>query len=183
MPQAEQAIPQTFNDCMDAVRSMQGHYPVPTIPIAEKLGLNVFQVPGWPVDRISGQLIKVAENGGPSGYTILVNEAHDQKRRRFTIAHEISHFILHRKQIGAGIEDDGVYRSRLGEQADRQASLLAIEEILIPWRLFERAMHHATEQHESISVPILAQMFDVPNSVMSIRMGVPYETAAPENQG
>ena len=183
MPQTEQAIPYTFNDCMDVVRSMQGHYPVKTTPIAEALGLSVFRVPGWPVERISGQLLKLAENGGASGYAIFVNHGHAQKRRRFTIAHQIAHFILHRDQIGAGIEDNGIYRSRLSAQAERQANLLAIDEILIPELLFERAMHDAMAQHENISIPILAKMFDVHNSVMSIKMGVPHEIAAQENLG
>ena len=183
MTQAEQTIPYTFNDCMDVVRSLQGHYPVKTIPIAEALGLSVFKVPGWPANRISGQLLKLAEKGGASGYAIFVNEAHAQQRRRFTIAHEIAHFILHRDQIGGGIEDNGVYRSRLSAQAERQANLLAINEVLIPEPLFDRAILDSIAEHGDISIPVLAKMFDVPNSVMSIKMGVPHEIAAQEDLG
>ena len=171
-PQTENPIPYTFNDCMDVVHSFQGHYPVKTIPMAEALGLKVFKVPGWPADRISGQLLKLAENGGSSGHAIFVNERHGQRRRRFTIAHEIADFILHRDQIDGGIEDDGLYRSRLSLRAEFQANLLAANEILIPDPLLDRALNDAIGQ---ISVPNLADMFDVPNSLMSIKLGVPYE--------
>ena len=164
-------------------RSLQGHYPVKTIPIAAALGLKVFKVPVWDAERISGQLLKLAENAGRSGYAVFVNEKHSQQRRRFTIAHEIAHFILHRDQIGAGIEDNGIYHSRLSAHAERQANLLAIDEILIPEPLFRRASHSLTVEHGDISIPILAEMFDVPNSVMSIRMGVPHEIVVQENQG
>lgn len=182
MPQAEQTIPTTFNDCMDVVRASQGHYPVQTIPIAQALGLRVFKVPEWPAALISGQLLKLAENGGTSGYAIYVNADHPQSRRRFTIAHKIAHFILHRDQIGGGIEDDGIYRSRLGEEAERQASLFAVDEILVPNRLFERAFADLVAKNERVSIPVLAEMFDVPNSVMSIKMGVPHETVAPDDR-
>ena len=168
---------------MDVVHSFQGHYPVKTIPMAEALGLKVFKVPGWPADRISGQLLKLAEYGGSSGHAIFVNESHGQRRRRFTIAHEIAHFILHRDQIDGGIEDDGLYRSRLGVQAEFQANLLAVNEILIPDTLFDRALLDAIGQQEDFTIPHLARMFDVPNSVMSIKMGVPHEIDAQNDQG
>ena len=183
MPQAEKAIPYTFNDCMDVVRSLQGYYPVKTIPIAEALGLKVYKVPGWHVDRISGQLLKLAENGGASGHAIFVNEDHAQQRRRFTIAHEIAHFVLHRDQINGGIEDNGLYHSRLGAKADRQANLFAINEILIPEFLLDRAQLDALGEHEHLTIPILAKIFDVPNSLMSIKMGIPHEVGAQQKDG
>lgn len=183
MPQADASIPYTLNDCMDVIRSKQGHYPVKTTAIAEALGLNVFRTSGWGAEQISGQLLKLAQNGGDSGYAIFVNHDHPLERRRFTIAHEIGHFVLHRDEIGAGIEDDNIYRSRLGAYADHQANLFAINEILIPESLFERAIGHAMAQCESVSIPVLAKMFEVPNSVMSIKMGVPYETDSQARPG
>ena len=49
-----------------------------------------------------------------SGYAIFVNKGDRYKtRQRFTIAHKIAHFILHREAIGDGIVDDALYRSGL----------------------------------------------------------------------
>lgn len=44
-------------------------------------------------ENISGLFVK--ENGG---YIIAVNQNHSKTRKRFTIAHEIGHFILHKEE-------------------------------------------------------------------------------------
>ena len=59
------------------------------------------------------------------------------------------------------------------------ASRFAINDILIPNFLLTKAFHAALAGDDS-TIPTLAKMFMVTNSMMSIRMGVPYETGSNE---
>ncbi|HML91885.1 ImmA/IrrE family metallo-endopeptidase [Methyloceanibacter sp.] len=143
-------------------------YPVHVIPLAEALGLNVYFV-DWD-DSMSGKIERDGERAGPSGYAIYVNKNHHPNRRRFTIAHEIAHFVLHQEEIGDGVFDDAMYRSGLPQRAEFEANRLAAD-ILMPWHLLNQAM--ATPDY---TVASLADHFQVSKSAMSIRLGVPYET-------
>src|SRR3546814_12695826 len=81
--------------------------PVQTIDIAQELGIKVFKVNDWP-DNVSAMIRKDAERGGESGFAIYVNGSHPRVRRRFSIAHEIAPFALHRSLIGDGVTDDAI---------------------------------------------------------------------------
>lgn len=48
----------------------------------------------WPAD-ISGAIVKVGEV-----FRILINGREAKTRQRFTAAHELAHFILHRDKLG-----------------------------------------------------------------------------------
>lgn len=156
----------TYAENMDIVRQHQTAAPVQTVPLARSLGLNVYHVPNWP-DGLSGKIMKSATHGGDSGYAIFVNKAHHVNRRRFTTAHEIAHFVLHRNSIGDGIADDGLYRSRLSNAMEAQANKLAAD-ILMPWHLLNSFVESGTT-----SLSQLAVIFEVSENAMSIRLGVP----------
>lgn len=156
----------TFADKMEIVRSHQKTPPVQTVPLALALGVEVYHVPNWP-DELSGKIMRSKEHGGNSGYAIYVNRSHHKNRRRFTTAHEIAHFILHQDSIGDGIIDDGLYRSRLSNSMEAQANKLAAD-ILMPWHLLNPYMEQGRN-----SVAQLAKVFEVSESAMSIRLGVP----------
>ena len=141
-----------------------------TVPIARALGLEVYKVGGWPND-LSGMIRKDAERGGSSGYAIFVNATHHERRRRFTIAHEIAHFILHDHLIGDGISDDALYRSGLSGAVEAQANRYAAD-ILMPWHLVNAEIESGND-----TLPGLARKFNVSQSAMSIRLGVPHENA------
>lgn len=141
--------------------------PVHMRPLANDLGLNVLYTDQWQ-DAVSGMI--VADSQASSGYTIYVNGNHAKVRRRFTLAHEISHYILHEELIGDGISDDVLYRSRLTSNIETQANQMAAD-ILMPWDLINQAMDNNIN-----SVSALAEHFMVSKSAMSIRLGVPYET-------
>ena len=143
--------------------------PIPVARIARDLGLEVYRSGGWP-DRISGMIRRDAERGGPSGYAIFANGDHAPTRRRFTIAHEIGHFVLHRELIGDGITDDALYRSRLQGGIEAAANRFAAD-LLMPWNLIREAVAKGAD-----TVEALAKAFKVSRSAMSIRLGVPFET-------
>lgn len=156
----------TYPEKLAIVQKHQMAAPVQTVALANDLGLKVWHVPNWP-DDLSGKIVKSADQGGPSGYAIYVNGGHHANRRRFTTAHEIAHFILHSESIGDGIVDDGLYRSRLSNAMEAQANKLAAD-ILMPRLLLNQQIAKG-----KTSVKELAQIFQVSESAMSIRVGAP----------
>ncbi len=151
----------------EIIRRHQKEPPVETIPIANDLGLRVYRTKPdvWPED-ISGLIKKVPEDA--ESYVIYVNGDHPVKRRRFTIAHEIAHFILHKHQIGDGIVDDVLYRSGLSNHMEAQANEWAAN-ILMPWHLLDAELDKGIAD-----IGELAGIFNVAKSAMAIRLGVPY---------
>ncbi len=137
------------------------------LDIAHRLGLRVYKVNDWQPD-VSGSIRRDEKRGGESGYAIFINADHSPKRQRFTIAHEIAHYILHQDLIGDGITDDSLYRSSLRNRQETQANQLAAD-ILMPWKLINR---HPPQEW---SVKSLADELDVSESALSIRLGVPVE--------
>lgn len=157
---------------LDIIKKHQQRAPVQTVPIAQELGVKVYRVPDWE-NNISGMIIADKELGGESGYAIFVNGQHPEVRRRFTIAHEIAHFILHPHLIGDGIVEDALLRAEgLSNQAETQANQMAAD-ILMPWHLIL-----AYQQRGATTVTNLASAFNVARDAMSIRLlGIPYQEA------
>src|SRR5690349_3761269 len=79
--------------------------PVNVAAIARDFGINVYAADLGPA--ISGILKKDPE-GGSSGFSIYVNKTHNMNRQRFTVAHELGHFVLHSSYANSesGIQDD-----------------------------------------------------------------------------
>src|SRR5690606_24871421 len=73
--------------------------PVRVGALAKALGLKVV-VAALPL-KISGLI----EPDADGGYVIKVNRFEPKERQRFTIAHEIAHYLLHRDKIQAGVVD------------------------------------------------------------------------------
>lgn len=158
----------TIADKRAIITRHQVTWPVQVVPIARDLGLSVYNTNDWS-DDISGQIIKSIKFGGSSGYAIFANQKHNVYRRRFTIAHEIAHYVLHENLIGDGVVDDALYRSKLSGPVETQANDMAAD-ILMPWHLINLATDSGHR-----NVPVLAELFQVSKSAMSIRLGVPYE--------
>lgn len=156
----------TYPEQLAIVQNHQVSAPVQTVALADDLGLKVWHVPNWP-DDLSGKIVESKEQGGPSGYAIYVNGRHHINRRRFTTAHEIAHFILHREFIGDGVVDDGLYRSRLSNAMEVEANKMAAD-ILMPRVLLN---YHMSKGVNSVSE--LARIFQVSESAMSFRVGTP----------
>jgi Zn-dependent peptidase ImmA (M78 family) len=123
----------------------------------------VYRVTSWP-DATSGMIARDPERGGSSGFAIYVNAKHSEVRRRFTIAHEVAHFVLHRDLIGDGITEDALYRSGLSDAVEREANGLAAE-ILMPRHLVREAVHGGMS-----GLPELATRFNVSQQAMEFRL-------------
>jgi Zn-dependent peptidase ImmA (M78 family) len=111
----------------------------------------------------AGMIIRDRKRPAPSGYTVYINARDNPKRQRFTLAHEIAHYILHRDLIGDGITDDALYRSSLGEWYERQANRMAAD-ILMPAKLVK-----AYYRRGNVAIAPLAKQFDVSPDAMRIR--------------
>ena len=133
----------TYNENMDIVRKYQNPDFVDVETLAGELGMKVCYSK-QPVN-ISGAIFiftaifqsvtnKNEKVGGSRGYVCFVNNTHSTERQRFTIAHEIAHFILHRDYIGDGITDNGLLRSNLSSEIEIAANRLAAD-IIMPWHL------------------------------------------------
>jgi hypothetical protein len=147
------------------IRRYQHQAPVDVVGMASALGVNVWEDALDP--GISGKLIPDQINGGQSGYSIVVNAPEAYVRKRFTVAHELAHFLLHRNAAGAGISDDVYYRSGLSGGMETQANQLAAE-ILMPFSLINSLFNTGMRDVEG-----LASALHVSIPAMKIRLGIP----------
>lgn len=147
-------------------------YPVKVIPVAKEFGISVY-VSDDMADNISGMIKKDVGRGGDSGYAIFVNDRHANVRKRFTIAHEIGHYVLHKDLIGDGIVEDALLRATgLTNSIERQANAFAAD-LLMPWALLEQATVDGFS-----SIEAMADAFEVSNDAMSYRvLGSSYQQA------
>jgi Zn-dependent peptidase ImmA (M78 family) len=136
--------------------------PVDVGAIARDLGITVYSDTNMPPD-IAGKIVG-EQRGSPSGYSIYINASDPPRRRRFTLAHEIAHFVLHRDLIGDGLIDDGMYRSKLGGDYERQANRFAAD-ILMPPALVRGFYRGGT-----VSYAALGEAFGVSTDAMRIRL-------------
>lgn len=96
-------------------------------------------------------------------YKITVNGTDPRVRQRFTVAHEIGHYVLHRDLIGDGIVDDAMYRSKLSDTYETQANQYAAY-ILMPPNLFRSKYREGVR-----SYPDLARAFEVSSQAAEYR--------------
>lgn len=106
----------------DAVleRYWDGEYPVDPNAIAVEMGIDVYfaRIPG----RLAGLILKTAEQTMPS---IFVDEGASTPRKRFTIAHEIGHYVEKIEDLDKPIEgafgfSDGIMTSDISILAGRK---------------------------------------------------------------
>lgn len=150
------------------IKKRQQKLPVDVVGIANDLGLGVWQTKKWG-DDLSGKIAKSEKYGGKSGYAIVINANHPIERRRFTIAHEIAHFILHKDKIGDGIIDDALYHSGLQNDYEKEANNLAVK-ILMPLKAVMEEIDKGAKDLDE-----LAEIFKVTQNAMSVRLLVPYD--------
>lgn len=138
------------------IKDNQKSCPVRITAITEEYGIDVYN--SSMSRNISGAIIKEGDK-----YVIYVNDKHPKNRQRFTIAHEIAHYILHKEKIGDNLTDNAMYRSKLSNVFERQANILA-SEILMPVNFVMQFI----EENKSVSE--MAILFKVSEEAMRIRL-------------
>jgi Zn-dependent peptidase ImmA (M78 family) len=141
--------------------------PVPVERIATAKGCVIRQSD---LKEISGILVRT-----PSGSVIGVNRNHPETRRRFTIAHELGHFLLHE---GEGVTYDEDFRVSLrSDQSSTGTQVAEIEanffaaSLLMPNRLLLADLRTSTiELEDSDATSDLARAFGVSTQAMTLRL-------------
>ncbi|SFV87690.1 Zn peptidase [hydrothermal vent metagenome] len=116
-------------------------------------------------DEISGQIIKVQDSNDK--FAISVSQSDNKQEQRFTAAHELSHFLLHKDKIGDGIVDSPLYRSTMSNKIEVEANKLAAD-ILMPYVKIDLAIEEGAKTLED-----LARYFDVSVQAIKVRLGIP----------
>lgn len=140
--------------------------PVDVAACAASVGLPVYAMKLAP--GVSGMLLRHDPKAGDSGFVCYVDDAEPSVRQRFTAAHELGHFSLHRHLIGESHSDNYLLRADgFSSAQETQANAFAAD-LLMPRNLIEEQMNMGVG-----SVDALAQVFGVSRVAMSIRLGLP----------
>lgn len=136
--------------------------------VCKKLNLKYFVADFE--DNISGAIIK---DNDSDTYSIYVNRKHPRNRQRFTVAHEIGHYISYLKnsyskeelKSNGGFEDQAISYRQEGIQsnAETEANLIAAE-LLMPRKMVDKLIGEGLTPEE------MAELFFVSPSAMTIRL-------------
>lgn len=150
------------------------YIPVPVIEIANSNGLDVreFDFEGDNIKNVSGVLLKDDDEK----WNIIFNSRDIVTRQRFTIAHELGHFLLHKENAeqDSFIEDsfeniEIFYRSAVNYQnatrrnAEIEANVFAAN-LLMPQQELEIAFKY------NRSIGLMADRFFVSEVAMAFRL-------------
>ncbi|WP_440255268.1 ImmA/IrrE family metallo-endopeptidase [Candidatus Avelusimicrobium sp.] len=124
--------------------------------IIKSFGINIIREPLQ--NDISG--IFCQEDNGT--YSIKVNSLQHPRRQRFTLAHELAHYCLH-KHLKKAFEDKVLFRGGISSPEEKEANHFA-GEILMP---AEQFMHHVHSGNNSIQG--LAEFFKVSSLAVRVR--------------
>jgi hypothetical protein len=152
---------------LEIVRAATTDYPVRVGELAARLGLRVTRSPLQP--SVSG-LIRPAGDTA-SGFEILVNKFETPERQRFTVAHEIGHYLLHRQEIGSGVIDNVMYRSGLSSKKEAEANQIAAL-IVMPPEAVEIELSRLGGMNSPDIAETLAERFRVSVPAMKVRLKV-----------
>ena len=141
----------------DIIKRHQENLPVDVYSLAASLGLKIYS-DDFSGRNVSGKLVR--RNGE---FFIVVNDKDPASRQRFTVAHEIAHFVLHRDMISTELEDNAMYRSDLSDTYEIEANRLAAD-ILLP------ADRVKQEYKKTPALVPLSNKFDVSVDALKIRL-------------
>ncbi|MEQ8655894.1 MAG: ImmA/IrrE family metallo-endopeptidase [Hyphomicrobiales bacterium] len=156
---------------LDLIMDFADNIPVDVIAAAEAAGVRVSL--GDLPDGVSGKI----QRDGAGRYFIVANKNEPPVRQRFTIAHELGHFIYHKSLIGDGVSDTPAYRAPdqtvydqtpLEPHHEKQANAFAAN-LLMP----RDAIRRYQEGNPDRGVADMARAFNVSEDAMRIRIGMP----------
>lgn len=137
--------------------------PIKIGTIAKELGLTVKS--STLQAGISGEIRYISGK-----YIIRVNRHDPKVRQRFTVAHEVAHFLIHRDRIGDGIVDDILYRSSLSDTLEAQANRVAAD-LLMPWDMIQEFLKCHRNLKPEMRLEKLAEELEVSSTALKIRLG------------
>lgn len=147
----------------EIIRRFANNPPTDIVGLANALGLTVMEED---LGTDAGEIVRDVRRGGFSGYSIRVNASDPHVRQRYTIGHEIAHFLRHRDRVQNRLRDDQMYRSGHGTTVENEADALAAD-LLMPRRVIGELRKAGVTRVEE-----LAAKFDVSVAAMNRRLGV-----------
>ena len=143
--------------------------PTPLEKIASSLGLTIVKDKSFE-DSISGVFV-------PEKMAIIVNASHPEVRQRFTIAHEIGHFILHYDPNNLDLFVDkslAFYRNRKtseGLDDNEKAANKFAAELLMPEEILRKRVDtYGVDLFDDFAVSRLAKAFNVSEQAMTLKL-------------
>ncbi|PSU42135.1 hypothetical protein C9J12_29200 [Photobacterium frigidiphilum] len=150
------------SDQQDIILKYQGSFPIKIGAIAKEFGIVVKRSTLKP--GISG-VIKESD-----GVVLVKISRHDSvERQRFTLAHEIAHFLLHKDKIGDGIEDTMLFRSSLSNTLEAEANRLAAD-LVMPFSLIDLAQFPEKTRLE-VKIETIAKISELSIPAIEVRLG------------
>ncbi len=142
--------------------------PVNVRQIALDLGLTVIE--RHLEDQVSGMLV-IKKIGG----TIAVNQNHHPNRQRFTIAHEIGHYQLHRGDSEVFIDTTSVFfrdtTSAEGRSLQEIAANTFAAELLMPEQNMRKILRERLiDAFDDAVIRQIANQFGVSSQALTIRL-------------
>lgn len=133
--------------------------PVDLIKICSQIGIKVKEVDFE--NDLSGML---------TNNTIYINEGLHPNRKRFTIAHELGHYLIHKKQDNSykGIRFRSTYISSKEKKEEREANTFA-SQLLIPTNFVKKDLEDSSEISEDKIIK-LSKKYEVSVIAMTIRL-------------
>lgn len=145
------------------IMKYQNDLPVKLGLIAKEFGIEVKRA--TLSANISGQ---IKETDGK--VTVKINRHDTKERQRYTLAHEISHFLLHRDLLLEGITDDVLYRSSQSSAIEKEADRLAAD-IVMPMHKVESLMKkYSREKKGALLIEALADELGVSTTALGYRI-------------
>lgn len=141
------------------IKAHHNEFPVKLGKLASEFNIKIYEDNLPPM--ASGQIQKTGNT-----YAITVQEGQSLERQRFTAAHELAHFFLHKEEIGDGIADNVMYRSNLSSKLETEANKLAAD-ILMPMSEVNKKLD------DNFTIEELSEHFGVSHQAMKIRLGIP----------
>ena len=141
---------------------------IDVVKLAEKLNISIFEKilpdnePGY-----------ISFDDDDNFFYITVNSNNHLNRKRFTIAHELAHFVLHKEEIKLHKQIDRMGAKSLKKTEEEKADRLA-SEILMPTNSLIRSLSsYGIKKDDTITESIidkLVKKFNVSKVAMIIRL-------------
>lgn len=143
--------------------------PIDIEAVAVHQGLTVM---AYPLGEDVSGLLSIKDGVGTIGY----NQSELKVRRRFTIAHELGHYELHKDKSDLFVDKQFIYRSKnsyntidnqvLEQEANYFASVILMPADLVRREVEKIEMDLGSEE----AVRALAKIFDVSSTAMTFRI-------------
>lgn len=135
--------------------------PVDVVKIANSIGIEVYETNLK--NEISGA---IKYDKDEKIFSILINKINSDKRKRFTIAHELGHYFLHKNILeNDELHIDILYRNIDTDLEEKDVNYFA-GALLMNRMLLENVKNKIN------SISELAEIFDVSESEMTVRLDI-----------